>query len=151
MRRQIVSIWWRTRGPSRLAADIAPLMAAFNAPRAPLKRGRPSDQAALLQEPHAVGGYRDALWRFTCAYQPAAYLRVVDRRIDAIRRVASGLGLSDQRTMAAIRPCGDFVDLSHHCEDQGWNVVALVLCHSSPEVRQRPARRDFIGHNHFAR
>jgi len=73
-----------TRGPSRLAADIDPFMAAFNA----MKRGCPSDQATFLQEPHTVGGYRDALWWFTCAYQPATYLCVVDCRIDAIRRVA---------------------------------------------------------------
>ncbi|HTG08604.1 MAG TPA: hypothetical protein VK635_31730 [Bradyrhizobium sp.] len=53
------------------------------------KRGRyPSDQATFLQEPHTVGGNRDALWWFTCAYQPATYLCVVDCRIDAIRRVA---------------------------------------------------------------
>jgi hypothetical protein len=76
-----------TRGPSRLAADIDPFMAAFNAPRAPMKRGCLSDQATLLQEPHTVSGYCNALWRFTCAYQPATYLRVIDCRIDAIRCV----------------------------------------------------------------
>ena len=42
-------------------------MAAFNVPFAQLKR-RPSDKAALFQEPHTVDGYCNALWRFTCAY-----------------------------------------------------------------------------------
>jgi hypothetical protein len=71
------------------------LMAAFNAPHAPMKRGCPSDQATLLQEPHTVGGYRNALWWFTGTYQPATYLCVVDCRIDAV---------SDQRTMAGFGP-----------------------------------------------
>jgi hypothetical protein len=48
-------------------AKSDPLMAAFNVPFAQLKR-RPSDKAALFQEPHTVDGYCNALWRFTCAY-----------------------------------------------------------------------------------
>ena len=46
------------------------------------------DQAALFQEPHTVDGYCNALWRFTCAYQPATYFGIIDRRVDPIRRVA---------------------------------------------------------------
>ena len=57
-------------------------------PARTVEKGCPSDQAALLQEPHTVGRYRNALWRFTCTYQPATYLCVIDRRIDAVRRVA---------------------------------------------------------------
>jgi hypothetical protein len=32
-----------------------------------------ADQATLLQKPSTVGGYRDALWGFTCTYQPATF------------------------------------------------------------------------------
>jgi hypothetical protein len=68
-----------------LAADIDPLMAAFNASHAPMKGGCPSDQATLLQEPHTIRRNRNAFWRFTCTDQPATYLCVVDCRVDAIR------------------------------------------------------------------
>ncbi len=87
-----------------------------------------SDQPALLQQPHTIFRYRNALRRFASAHQPPAYLGVVDRRIYAIGRL-----IQVERgaiNVPWLRPVPrEFVNLGYDSKDQGRNTVARLFGH----------------------
>ena len=97
-----------------------------------------SDKPALLQQPYTIGGYRNALGRFTGAYQPPAHLRVIDRRIHAFRCVAQ-VQRGSINVPGLCPALGQFVDSGDDFENQGRNAIAYFPWHSSARRLRRPS------------
>jgi hypothetical protein len=98
-----------------------------------------SDQPALLQQPHTIVRYRNALRGFASADQPPAYLGVIDRRIHAIGRLVQvERGAINVPWLRSVPR--EFVDLGYDCKDQGRNTVARLFWHSLTKHLRSPRK-----------